>query len=100
MIATKNDPRGRSIEISGYKDEVLVDLMAIGHGLSETVKQEKARKEEYLEAFLKGFDMDSAAIREADKDAEKEMIADFVKAMTAGNPNELSSLLEALRKAK
>ena len=100
MIATKNDSRGRSVEVSGYKDEVLVDLMAIGHGLSKTVKQEKARKEEYLEAFLKGFDMDGPAIREADKDAEKEMIADFVKSMTTGNPNNLSSLLEALKKAR
>ncbi len=99
MIATKNDPRGRSVEVSGYKDEVLVDLMAIAHGLSKTVKQGKARKEEFLEAFLKGFDMDGPAIREAYMDAEKEMIADFVKAMTADNPNEFSSLLEALKKA-
>ncbi len=85
MIATKNNLRGRSIEINGHKAEVMVDLMAIGHALSETVKREKARKEEYLEAFLKGFDMDGPSIREADKNAAEEMIADIVRAMMTGN---------------
>ncbi|MBR2677624.1 MAG: hypothetical protein IKE28_12030 [Solobacterium sp.] len=76
MIKTGITKNGREIEIFGHKEEVMADLMAIGHAFGTSSKGDM--KEELVNAFRKGLEMNANDLSRADDNAMINVIKDLM----------------------